>query len=176
MPDMDAGRCCDIDESRIGEKFAQIGLVFELLKTKVWGQNGIDGLFLNPSIARGVAVSYLHDIDRMKDYHRFELIDEAKQACYWIKWIIREKPVQFDLAVAGVKSDHRLANEEMAVVMACACLQVSPTLISKSFIRLLMYTFHFRRVDEDSLLPLCDLLWRLSKSHRAGDIVIKTPL
>lgn len=176
MPDTGAQTRSLTDETRIAEKVIQLGLVFECLSREVWSRKGVDGLFLNPAVARGVAVSYLHDIDRMKDYHDFGLVDQAKQACYWIKWIIREKPIQFDVPVEQVVLEHRLANEKMAFHMACACLRISPRIISASFARLLIYTFHFRRVDEDSLLPLCDLLSRLSRAVNPEDGRVALPL
>jgi hypothetical protein len=165
-----------IDEKLIDDKFIAIGLVFEMLKRTIWKKHSIDGIYLNEAITRNMIVSYFHDIYRIKDYHQFTLVDGAKQACYWIKWIIKEKPVQFQLPLTQVTGGHRLVNENLAIAMGFASLSIGPNVVSADFVRLLQYTLHFRSFEEDTFLPACDLLWRISSAVKSGHASFLKPL
>jgi hypothetical protein len=165
-----------LDERRIEQKFTQLGLVFETLKKSLWTKEGMEGVFFNPFVARNVAVSYLHDLDRMKDYHYFKFVDETKMAAYWTKWILELKPIQFSLPGLEVTEDHLLANEKFAFYMSTACLKISPAILSREYVRLLLYTWHYRQYEADAALPAFDLFWRLSKAVANGSANITKPL
>jgi|GEM_PF-2559967 len=161
---------------RIEKKFVQLGMVFDQLSASVWEKSQTKGLFLNLSIARNVAVSYLHDVERVKAYHKFKLIDEAKMAAYWTKWIIRLRPVQYTADPEFVTIEHLLANEKLAFFISMACLRVSPRILSRDYVRLLLYTWHYRQYEADSALPGFELLRRLAGAVNEGFVDVKTPL
>lgn len=164
------------DPIKIEEKFIALGYVFNCLQKNLWDRKNIHGLFLNESILKNLTESYFQDIERIKDYHKFKKVDEAKQACYWIKWILKDKPIQFDSPSPEVKVDHCNANAQFAFMTAWAMLKLPVNVVSTEFVELLLYTFHFRRFEEDSFLPLCDLLRRMSKALADNELMIEKPL
>ena len=52
---------------------------------------------MNRIVMHNVVVSYFHDVDRHKDFHGTERVDQIKQAAFAIKWIAKLRRIQIRL-------------------------------------------------------------------------------
>ena len=109
-----------------------------------------------------VAKSYFDDVDRHKHYHGSSLVDEIKQAGFTIKWIAKLRPVQFDCDDAETTRELLYINEIFAVRAGLAFMQRSPDEVPEEIYADLLYTLHYRHVDERMLfisLATLNALW-----------------
>ena len=106
--------------------------------------------------------SYFDDVDRHKRYHGSALVDQIKQAGFTIKWIAKLRPVQFDCDDAETTRELLYINEIFAVRAALAFMQRSSDEVPAEIYADLLYTLHYRHVDERMLfiwLATLDALW-----------------
>ena len=119
-------------------------------------------LRMNRAILCIVVKSYFDDVDRHKSYHGSPLVDEIKQAGFMIKWIAKLRPVQFDCDEAETTRELLYINEIFAVRAGLAFMQRSPNEIPEEIYADLLYTLHYRHVDERMLfiwLATLNALW-----------------
>ena len=119
-------------------------------------------LRMNRAILCIVVKSYFDDVDRHKRYHGSALVDQIKQAGFTIKWIAKLRPVQFDCDDAETTRELLYINEIFAVRAALAFMQRSPDEVPAEIYADLLYTLHYRHVDERMLfiwLATLDALW-----------------
>ena len=95
--------------------------------------------------------SYFDDVDRHKDYHGSPRVDEVKQAGFTIKWIGKLRPVQFECAESETTTKLLYVNEIFAVRAGLAFMERSPAEVPESIYADLLYTLHYRHVDERML-------------------------
>jgi hypothetical protein len=144
-------------------KHAAISKTFKVLTEYLWTPKGVSGVYLDQSLLTLAVTSYAYDMERLRDFHNIQVPDEAKQACYLVKWIIKTRPVQFSISQQQLTEIHLALNEVLALHVAFNLLKVRPAMISENFVELLVYTLRHRKFEEDSFLPMCTMLRRLTK-------------
>lgn len=127
---------------------------------------GSEGFEVSRPILRVAVVSYFHDIERMKKFHRIEHADEIKQAAYTIKWITQLRPFGFQRAEDEVSDMHLVVNEHMAWRVALCFLGVIPEEVPPRLFQLMLYSARYRIVDENALLMFCEALCSCADSMR----------
>ncbi len=119
-------------------------------------------LRMNRAILCIVVRSYFDDVDRHKSYHGSPLVDEIKQAGFTIKWLSKLRPVQFDCDDGQTTKELLYINEIFAVRAGLAFMKRSPDQIPEEIYADLLYTLHYRHVDERMLfiwLSTLNALW-----------------
>ena len=119
-------------------------------------------LRMNRAILSIVVKSYFDDVNRHKHYHGSPRVDEVKQASFTIKWIAKLRPIQFDCDEAETTRELLYINEIFAVRVGLAFMQRSPDEVPKEIYADLLYTLHYRHVDERMLfiwLATLNALW-----------------
>ncbi|MDE0423047.1 MAG: hypothetical protein OXK76_19445 [Gammaproteobacteria bacterium] len=112
---------------------------------------GFANLELNRVVLFNVVVSYFHDVDRHKDFHGSERVDEAKQAAFTIKWISKLRPIQFTCEVEDASQSILFINEMFAVRCGLAFMKLSPAILPRQLYDDLLYALRYRPVDERML-------------------------
>ena len=107
-----------------------------------------------------VLLNYFADIHRIKEFHEIEKINNVKISAYLAYWIIRVKPIQVVSFKSEEEETYKLINEYFAANVLIAflfdrTLQIfnPEELLAKwnKFYRQLIYTFHYRPLDAQSL-------------------------
>ena len=106
---------------------------------------------MNRAILCIVVKSYFQDVDRHKAYHGSERIDEVKQAGFTIKWLSKLRPLQFECDESETSNKLLYLNEIFAVRCGLTFMKVSPDAIPDQIYADLLYTLHYRNVDERML-------------------------
>ena len=106
---------------------------------------------MNRAVLCIVVKSYFDDVDRHKAYHGSELIDEVKQAGFTIKWISKLRPLQFDCDESETTNKLLYVNEIFAVRCGLAFMEVSLRSIPDQIYADILYTLHYRNIDERML-------------------------
>ena len=60
-----------------------------------------EGVFVNPTALTALVRSYFIDVVRYKHFHDLKLIESYKVAAYTAKWVLRYKPIQFNISDAS---------------------------------------------------------------------------
>lgn len=111
-----------------------------------------DHLELSSAVLYNVVVSYFHDVERHKEFHGTDLVDETKQGAFTMKWISKLRPIQITCSVEDVSTNILYINEAFAVRCGLAFLRVSPDVLPRRLYADLLYTLRYRPVDERMLL------------------------
>ena len=106
---------------------------------------------MNRAILCIVVKSYFDDVDRHKSYHGSERIDEVKQAGFTIKWLSKLRPLQFDCEESETTNQLLYVNEIFAVRCGLMFMKVSPDSIPDNIYADVLYTLHYRNIDERML-------------------------
>ena len=123
-------------------------------------------LRMNRAVLCIVVKSYFDDVERHKDYHETTRVDEVKQAGFTIKWIAKLRPVQFECDESETTAKLLYVNEIFAIRAGLAFMERSPGEIPKSIYADLLYTLHYRHVDERMLF-----LWLATlESHLTAQV------
>ena len=123
-------------------------------------------LRMNRAILCIVVKSYFVDVDRHKSYHGSPRVDKFKQAGFMIKWIAKLRPVQFDCDDAETTRELLYINEIFAVRAGLAFMQRSPEEVPDEIYADLLYTLHYRHVDERMLFIWLATLEALCATER----------
>ena len=105
-------------------------------------------LEINRTVLFNVVVSYFHDVDRHKQFHGTELVDETKQGAFTMKWIAKLRPIQFNHPEPLASTDVLFINEIFAVRCGLAFLTISPNVLPESLYYDMLYTLRYRCIDE----------------------------
>ncbi len=108
-------------------------------------------LRMNRAVLSIVVKSYFDDVTRHKDYHGSERVDEVKQAGFTIKWIAKLRPVQFECDESETTTKLLYVNEIFAIRAGLAFMERSPDEVPEPIYADLLYTLHYRHVDERML-------------------------
>lgn len=123
-------------------------------------------LTMNRMVLHNVVVSYFHDVDRHKDFHGTERVDQIKQAAFAIKWIAKLRPIQFDWEDGHVSPSILYVNEIYAVRSGLAFMKMSPDILPKQVYDDLLYALRYRPADERMIF-----VWLATLQHAAkGEI------
>lgn len=128
------------------------------LHIETFEKRGVQGLRVNSAVLRQAIDSHFQDIDRAKEYHGSDWADAVKQAAYTIKWLCKLRPISFETPVSEVKAQHHLINEAVAWHAAFIFLDIARSQIDVEVYSHLLYSCHYRSLDEDFLLLVCKLL------------------
>jgi len=131
--------------------------IFDLETIFECAMGDFKGIYLSRKILRHSVVSYFRDLDRMKDFHKINFADQHKRAAFTMLWIVRTHPVQLHTD-ANMSEALLVINEYFAVHAGIAHLNITPSDISKKYLRNLVYNLHFRPVSGELLTSLCYLL------------------
>jgi len=115
------------------------------------------GVFPDRKVLRHAVESYLHDLDRMKDFHNITIEDRHKRAAFTMLWIVRTHPVQLHTD-ANMTEALLLINEIFAIHAGLAHLNIAPSSISNTYMRNLVYILHYRPVSGELLASAMYLL------------------
>ena len=162
--DIGPGRAAWIDlpmdnEDRETKRLVFLEQAFNALREK---SADFRHLRINRPILSIVAKSYFIDVDRHKSYHGSKLVDEVKQAGFTIKWLAKLRPIQFDSDETETTGELLYINEIFAVRAGLAFMQRSPNEVPEEIYADLLYTLHYRHVDERMLfiwLATLNELW-----------------
>ena len=108
-------------------------------------------LYMNKSVLCIVVKSYFEDVFRHKTYHGSERIDEVKQAGFTIKWIAKLRPIQFECADTETTKELLYINEIFALRCGLMFMKLSPREIPEDIYADVLYTLHYRYIDERML-------------------------
>lgn len=113
--------------------------------------------------------SYFKDLDRKKDFHVIEYADGHKRGGYWLKWIMRFRPVQVgDSKTLGIKA--LLANEHFALTVALRYVNVHPIRLTANLYRNMIYSLRFRHIDANAWALSLFLLQECSRNNGGNPV------
>lgn len=155
------------EENKVLERIDLLKCEFEDLKT----EHALEfkELNLNLSILRYLVNSYFHDVRRYKDFHgKGSLINEWKKGGFTIKWILKLRPVQFDVEPKQVNAKMLYANEIFALHsgFSLAEIDIKNNVVKKMLnesMDEILYTFKFRPIDEGQLFLWLATIERMLK-------------
>ena len=107
------------------------------------------------------------DVDRHKQYHGSPRVDKTKQAGFTMKWIAKLRPIQFDCDDAEITRELLYINEIFAVRAGLAFMKRSPDQVPEDIYADLLYTLHYRHIDERMLFIWLATLDALGARARA---------
>lgn len=139
----------DKADTRVMQRLLLLEKIFENLRE----ESGTDFRHarMNRAVLCIVVKSYFDDVKRHKAYHGSELIDEVKQAGFMIKWISKLRPLQFDCHESETTNSLLYVNEIFAVRCGLTFMQVSPDSVPDQIYADVLYTLHYRSIDERML-------------------------
>ena len=137
------------EQERLAQRQALLEGIFSGLRDHLGPD--FDHLEVNDVVLHNVVVSYFHDVDRHKEFHGTELVDETKQGAFTMKWIVKLRPIQFQLPAADVTKNILYVNEIFAVRCGLAFMQVAPNVLPDRLYADLLYTLRNRPIDERML-------------------------
>ena len=108
-------------------------------------------LRVNKPVLCIVVKSYFDDVHRHKTYHGSQRIDEVKQAGFTIKWIAKLRPIQFDCTDTETTKELLYINEIFSLRCGLMFMNLSPQEIPMDVYADLLYTLHYRYIDERML-------------------------
>ena len=117
-------------------------------------------LEVNRTVLHNVVVSYFDDVDRHKDYHGTDRVDNEKQAAYTIKWIAKLRPIQFRCAEEDVYRELLYINEIYALRCGLSFMEITPAILPRRLYDDFLYTLRYRHIDERMLL-----IWIATLKH-----------
>ena len=124
-------------ETRIATRQELLEQIFSGLQASLGPD--FNHLSINRMVLHNVVVSYFHDVDRHKDFHGSDRVDETKQAAFVIKWISKLRPIQFDCEIGHVSPSILYINEIYAVRSGLAFMKMSPEILPKQVYDDLLY-------------------------------------
>lgn len=107
---------------------------------------------VNRTVLHNVVVSYFDDVDRHKEYHGTDRVDNVKQAAYTIKWIAKLRPIQFMCAEEDVDRELLYINEIFALRCGLSFMKINPAILPSPLYDDFLYTLRYRHIDERMLL------------------------
>ena len=151
----------DPTDTRTMQRLLLMEQTFESLREE--SEPDFQHVRINRAILCIVVKSYFDDVDRHKAYHGSELIDEVKQAGFTIKWVSKLRPLQFHCDESETTNNLLYVNEIFAVRCGLAFMRISPDSISDQIYADVLYTLHYRNVDERMLF-----IWLATLKHALG--------
>lgn len=136
-------------EEKIARRQDLFEKTFESLKEEM-GES-LSCVRLNAIVLHNVVVSYFDDVERYKSYHEAPRANEIKQAGFTIKWLIKLRPIEFLTDFTNANSSLLYANELYALRYGLAFLEISPDQIDRELYCEILYTLHYRSIDEGML-------------------------
>ena len=112
------------------------------------GDDLVKYLKINRTVLFNVVISYFHDVERHKEFHKFSLVDETKQGAFTIKWVARLRPIQFDHKEQVTSKDILYINEIFALRCGLAFVKMSPSKLPEPLYYDMLYTLRYRCIDE----------------------------
>ena len=121
--------------------------------------------YLNQLILRNCVESYFYDLERTKHFHGIKLGDQYKKAAFTMKWIVRTKPIQL-YEGDRVTEQLILVNEVYAILAGLGFFEYQEGRhLSADFFSSLLYTLHYRPLDEGVLTTMMYLLDKAVKGE-----------
>lgn len=118
-------------------------------------------LELNERVLSIALKSYFYDLERLKHFHDFDLTNEPKKAGYLLKWLVKNKPIYFDLHKGRVTPELSsfllCINEIFALRIAFAYAGLPIEKIENDCWKNLVYHTLYREVDSDFFALFVDL-------------------
>jgi len=108
--------------------------------SKHWSDSTKEETDINRRLLLEVTSRYFMDVDRKKAENDIEWADSHKRAAFTVKWLLRFKPIQYKSSHTAVEAS--LANEEFALFVACAYLEIDLVQLPKTLINHIV--MHFR--------------------------------
>lgn len=133
-------------EEKIARRQNLLELTFSGLREHLGSD--IEYIELNRAILHNVVQSYFHDVNRHKNFHGTERVDEVKQAAYTMKWIAKLRPVQFNCPEDVVSKPILYVNEVFAIRGGMAFMKISPDILPEPLYGDMLYTLRYRSIDE----------------------------
>jgi hypothetical protein len=109
------------------------------------------GTYLNMSMVRHCIESSVLDLQRTTDFHEIVCPDRHKRAAYYMKWIVKLKPVQIKQNDSTAGRAMFLINEMYALHYGLNLLNADLKNISSGYVLNLMYTLHYRPIIAEVL-------------------------
>ena len=151
-------------EEKIARRQNLLELTFSGLREHLGSD--FEHIELNRAILHNVVQSYFHDVNRHKNFHGTERVDEVKQAAYTMKWIAKLRPVQFSCPEDVVSKPLLYVNEIFAMRGGMSFMKISPYILPESLYTEMLYTLRYRHIDERMLI-----VWLSTLQHAFdGDI------
>jgi hypothetical protein len=143
----------EVPEARIYRRLDIIISAFDCLKEQLTSQIPNLTLGLNERILKITVKSYFYDVERLKHFHEIELVNESKKAGYLLKWLVRNKPIYFELDKENnephLSSLLLCINEIFALRIAFAYAEIPINKIDDKCWENLIYHMLYREVDSD---------------------------
>ena len=127
---------------------------------------GFEHLDLNRIVLHNIVVSYFDDVNRHKDFHGTDRVDDVKQAAFTMKWIAKLRPIQFSCEESEVSQQILFINEIFAVRCGLSFMKISPSNLPDQLYEDLLYTLRYRHMDERMLFVWLSTL----KCLREGEL------
>ncbi len=141
---------------------------------------------IDPIVLIDVAKSAMDDIWRYKMYHlrdRTKRSDAIKRAAYFVKWIVRLRPLSMirplDADQFAVEFDKEhdyslLLNESFAVIFAMTTIAtecaISKITLTPQLMSNLLYDLHYRVLSDDALMTVFSMIRARAKG---ADIIMR---
>lgn len=111
-----------------------------------------DGICLNSWKLRTAVTSWMHDLNRLKDFHSISTPDRHKDAAFMAYWISKIQPVQSVCTQTKTKPAHLvLSNAEFGLHYAYARLKIQSRHLEEQSHRHLLYALFYRSVQPEAL-------------------------
>lgn len=150
-----------VDDETVAFRQAVVEDVFLRMKTSLEHEfGGPVPMRLNSAVLNTALYSYFYDIERAKQFHCMDRINESKKASYLIKWIVRAKPVFFDPqecpdSLLGVAS---CINEIFAINVGLAYAELDFGVLDEERFDTLVYQLLYREIEVGLLAVLFEFL------------------
>ena len=154
------------EQEKIARRQALLDATFAGLRENLGSD--FEHLKINRIVLHDVVVSYFHDVRRHKDFHGFKLVDKIKQAVFTMKWIAKLRPVQFECPDERGTANMMYINEILAVRCGLSFMKLQPSDMPDDVYSHMLYTLHYRHMDERMLFVWLETLGHLAAAHGAG--------
>jgi len=141
-------RSSSVSEDKIILRIDYIKSFFNNIKSSL---NIGEGLQICEQTINLLVQSYFHDVERYKSFHNTPYIDGVKQAAITTKWILKMRPVYIH-KYKPVRMTEYFGNEILALKLGLVYIEIPPEKIPPELSHLAIYTFKYRKVNEDSLI------------------------
>lgn len=105
------------------------------------------------------AVSYFEDVDRHKQFHGIERIEDVKQAGFTIKWLAKFRPIRFSCE-GRVTKELQYSNELFAIRCGLSFMRYGLRALPEALAKEVLYTLRNRSLDERLLFIWLETLKR----------------
>ncbi len=152
-----------LDEEVIEKEAYAFYRIFEELHTKLnWSQN----IYLNRDLLRITVESYLHDLQRYREYHGSEIADKHKRAAFTFTWISKIKPINIRSNDTPLSAMEVLSNSIYASIAALGQIDgININKISNHYFDHLLYISYYRNPDGMQLASSFYLLEKALKKE-----------